>query len=438
MRAVFIVFLFCSIGVAVIAQPVYPRQLSYRYCQSPVRNQGDRGTCTAFAIAACLEVLPGVPANVSEQYVYAGLQMLNYGDTANTIPHGGNLVLYGTSLKQYGAMHESKMPYDKKQLEFTGNDHHLVQLIRESQTGPVSMYMKKQEAKFFIDHNNQFVAIEGEAAKDINAIKALFNNGYRAVACSYTVSPTWFEYEGKSDCFIKPEDAIYVFDSSNKMLTFEEAKAKYGTELYSMVKNEQLTLRVNYTGPLMGHAITIAGYNEKGFIIKNSWGTSWGDKGYGIISYEYHRLLARRYFAVKDVSFKPASVTELPPLFTDLRLKVIPQQTGLSLSVFTVADKTDPSFSSVKYNIYEEVPGKKKLLQTITVPRTAYTEGICNNAFTTHVLKGKIPSGNLQINQPALTVEIIAWPTGAKTPLKRWYKRVKWVTEEYEAEAIKK
>ncbi len=31
---------------------------------------------------------------------------------------------------------------------------------------------------------------------------------------------------------------------------------------------------------LGGHAMTVVGYNRTSFIIRNSWGTSWGDKGY--------------------------------------------------------------------------------------------------------------------------------------------------------------
>ena len=34
------------------------------------------------------------------------------------------------------------------------------------------------------------------------------------------------------------------------------------------------------------HAITIVGWNEKGYIIRNSWGTGYGDKGYVILSYD--------------------------------------------------------------------------------------------------------------------------------------------------------
>ncbi|HMW66152.1 MAG TPA: C1 family peptidase, partial [Chitinophagaceae bacterium] len=91
--------------------------VDYRYCQSPVRNQGERGTCTAFAIAAVLENFNGVPANLSEQYLYACLQMGDYLDTNKTISPGGSLFGYSKSLQQYGVLHESRMPYNKKQLE---------------------------------------------------------------------------------------------------------------------------------------------------------------------------------------------------------------------------------------------------------------------------------------------------------------------------------
>lgn len=35
-----------------------------------------------------------------------------------------------------------------------------------------------------------------------------------------------------------------------------------------------------------GHAVTLVGYTEKGFLVQNSWGTSWGDKGYTLYGYE--------------------------------------------------------------------------------------------------------------------------------------------------------
>ena len=37
-----------------------------------------------------------------------------------------------------------------------------------------------------------------------------------------------------------------------------------------------------YTG---GHAMLVVGYTDTGFIVENSWGTIWGDEGYGVLSY---------------------------------------------------------------------------------------------------------------------------------------------------------
>lgn len=38
--------------------------------------------------------------------------------------------------------------------------------------------------------------------------------------------------------------------------------------------------------PALNHAVLLIGYDNEGWIIKNSWGTSWGYGGFGKISYE--------------------------------------------------------------------------------------------------------------------------------------------------------
>ena len=38
-----------------------------------------------------------------------------------------------------------------------------------------------------------------------------------------------------------------------------------------------------------GHAVLIVGYNQDGFIIRNSWGTKWGDHGYALLPYDSFR-----------------------------------------------------------------------------------------------------------------------------------------------------
>lgn len=46
--------------------------------------------------------------------------------------------------------------------------------------------------------------------------------------------------------------------------------------------------RRDYEGQKMmgGHAIAIIGYNKEGFILRNTWGKSYGNNGYSVIPYE--------------------------------------------------------------------------------------------------------------------------------------------------------
>ena len=41
-----------------------------------------------------------------------------------------------------------------------------------------------------------------------------------------------------------------------------------------------------YGRMLGGHAVTLVGYNKKGFIVRNSWGLGWGTRGYSTITYD--------------------------------------------------------------------------------------------------------------------------------------------------------
>ncbi len=56
---------------------------------------------------------------------------------------------------------------------------------------------------------------------------------------------------------------------------------------------------------LGGHAIVIVGYNQtkNQFIFRNSWGTSWGDKGYGYMPFDYLTTsgLARDMWVINTV-----------------------------------------------------------------------------------------------------------------------------------------
>jgi C1A family cysteine protease len=48
----------------------------------------------------------------------------------------------------------------------------------------------------------------------------------------------------------------------------------------------------NGEGNLGGHAVTAVGFNDLGFLIKNSWGYEWNDGGYTILPYnEFDKVI---------------------------------------------------------------------------------------------------------------------------------------------------
>ncbi|MDD5730875.1 MAG: C1 family peptidase, partial [Candidatus Omnitrophica bacterium] len=62
-----------------------------------------------------------------------------------------------------------------------------------------------------------------------------------------------------------------------------------------------------------GHAICIAGYDDgkKIFKFKNSWGASWGDKGYGYLRYEYIRKYCQDSWSATDLIVDVTSLVRI-------------------------------------------------------------------------------------------------------------------------------
>lgn len=128
-----------------------------------------------------------------------------------------------------------------------------------------------------------------------------------AFASSWEYSP--------ENMYNKPTEEVHAEAAQNKISGYTEMnKYQAGTffvydvkEMLSQGKPVVLGFRVkdfffNQIGPLesqtnfgtgpqrAGHAVTIVGYDDNigggSYIVKNSWGTSWGDNGYGTISYK--------------------------------------------------------------------------------------------------------------------------------------------------------
>jgi hypothetical protein len=63
-----------------------------------------------------------------------------------------------------------------------------------------------------------------------------------------------------------------------------------------------------------GHAMIVVGYDDarQAFKLMNSWGTDWGDRGFGWISYGFFPVIVREAYITKDASNGPAPVGPAP------------------------------------------------------------------------------------------------------------------------------
>ena len=224
-------------------------------------------------------------------------------------------------------------------------------------------------------------------------------------------------------------------DSSRNIMSLTGLRAKYGDTVFSTIdsyfdpRGNKLWRYVTDVQP-QGHAITIVGYNRDGFIIKNSWGKSWGDNGYATVSYDYHRLFAKRMLVVRKLSFNKKQAVPLGS-FTDIRLKLVPQPGvgGLSVSIYCPDEKTSPIISMVEYKLYEVSSGIKKLLGSklvlADIAATAY-----NNSFEAVLLTGPAALQLRQKTGSTLQMEISF--SGAKK-ITRVYKNIIMTNSDYKA-----
>lgn len=125
----------------------------------------------------------------------------------------------------------------------------------------------------------------------------------------------------------KPEDNCYKSASQNKAVKYERVKRSLynfkstlnsgfpfmgGFSVYESFKSKEVAKTGKMSIPnqsekqLGGHAILVMGYDDEieCFIVRNSWGVKWGDKGYFYMPYEYltNSDLSDDFWVIQKVS----------------------------------------------------------------------------------------------------------------------------------------
>lgn len=157
-------------------------------------------------------------------------------------------------------------------------------------------------SRLFLYYNTR--VLEGTVRSDSgaqirNAIKAAAKTGGpRETLWPYTVS-----------AFArKPVAAAYAAGTGNRALVYERVPRTldslkaclaegdpfaFGFSVYENFMSQEVAKTGTLTLPDLhsqfygGHAVVAAGYDESLFLIRNSWGSTWGQRGYFTMPYEY-------------------------------------------------------------------------------------------------------------------------------------------------------
>jgi C1A family cysteine protease len=221
-----------------------PSIIDLRAFSTPVEDQGNLGSCTGHAVAGAIELVNmknKIVNEVSRLFIYYYERLL-----IGTVNYdSGAYIRDGIkATNRWGAPLENLWPYNISKFKAAPN----TAAVQDAARRKVTLY---------------------ERASDFNACINALANGY-PVIIGFTVYSSFVSGNWHRTTAIMP---------------------------YPNTRSERA---------LGGHAVLLVGYNDstKRFIVKNSWGTNWGDKGYFYMPYQViqNTSMSSDFWVIKSVS----------------------------------------------------------------------------------------------------------------------------------------
>jgi C1A family cysteine protease len=230
-----------------------------------VYSQGQLGSCSANAVAGlfeCDEIKQGLkhPFTPSRLFIYYNERLIQ--GTTNQ-DSGARVSVSVKAVVDYGVCPEHEWPYDIAKFKDTPPDECY-------QTAQKHVCMKHRKIKQTLQ---------------------------QMIQCLASGLPYPRSEEAKPLCFAKQRGLPYPRSEEAKPLCFAKQRGLpfiFGINLYTSfddVKNDGIVPMPDLSKEVIigGHVMMCAGYDfvNKWFIVRNSWGVEWGDKGYCYIPEDY-------------------------------------------------------------------------------------------------------------------------------------------------------
>ncbi|THF87017.1 hypothetical protein E7T09_07515 [Deinococcus sp. KSM4-11] len=345
---------------------------------SPIKDQGSRGTCWAFAAVAALDsreaVQNGSATNLSEQFLVNKVKQDwdkdNYVDgywsenALNLATDKGQALLgeggwtYNRSPNRPEYKAGDSDSYAHSCDNYTGTCSDSSHQSRESCTSVVFTFCAYNGVRFDgpgVHANHTVQAWKSGDTFDLNRYVALMADGH-ALLASFTV------YRGFMDDAASGQGYVTNF-SATKLEGGKDVKGSYGGHAVLIVGYiDNTSISAN---PLLG-GVPLAPGGGGYFIVKNSWGCNVADAGYWYVPVEYvkqyfNRLSyldfdARRSDAWTREQATPGGAANIAittnPARADLRVQTdvsqwfkVSQAVGAAISLTVTTDRGEPIYS---------------------------------------------------------------------------------------------
>ncbi len=279
----------------VSAQSALPYQLQ----QSPVKTQTAFGTDPAFAICDMLEYFGNIPAPLDPSFLSLKAKMSKVLDKSGTDKAGGTFAAYRELLYQKALIPEGFAQLDTRKT--SPRKPSKKQIVQSTE---VLMRYGVPEGAIQIIPKSQVV--------DPNYIAQLLNSGVKNIAITYGIcNKDWQK---------------------------------------GLIRETDIGC-----GILTPHTVCIVGMDSAGFIIKNSWGTEWGEAGYAHITRSFHEKYAQEAMLCW-LSESSYPTQECPHCPLEMGLKVTPMVfDGKEIFQFGLfSTYAFPEFIGLEYALYDE------------------------------------------------------------------------------------